>query len=682
MKGSFFPKLAWSGIRNNHRLYIPYLLTCTGMVMMYYIVYFLAHTNAFEGMSGEAVLQSMLDLGCWIIALFACLFLSYSGSFLQRRRRREFGLYNVLGMDKRNLGWVLFWETLITAALSLSLGLAAGVALSKAAELGMINMMHGEISDELTISPRGLAMTAAVFGGIFLLILLRSLWQLRKNNAVALLHSESTGEKPPRANWVLGSLGVVLLGVAYYMAVAIADPLSALLFFFVAVCLVIIGTYLLFIAGSVMLCRILQKNSRYYYKANHFVSVSSMAYRMKRNGAGLASICILITMVLVMLSSTSCLYFGTEDSLNTRYPRDITLRVYADTLQGLDDSQVGGLRERIQAVLGECGAQASNTMDYRSAVVSGILTDGELETDSSQFQVSGLNVYQNVYTVYFVPLEDYNRMQDASETLEEDEVLLYSNRNDYPWEHFSIARDRSFRIKRQLDSFPIGGDAAVDMLPSLFVVVGDMQSALSGLEAQTYGDAQSVLSKRWDVGFDLDAPSAQHGEIADGLDAALEDSVEDAAAGFHWYVECRERNREDFYGTFGGLFALGLVLSVVFLFAAVLIIYYKQLSEGYEDQARFDIMRKVGMTRRDIHRSINAQLLIVFSLPLLGAGMHLAFAFPMIRKLLLLFNMNNIRLFVATTCVSYLIFGAFYIFVYKMTSNAYYHIVSGCQKEE
>ncbi|MGN0755229.1 MAG: FtsX-like permease family protein [Aristaeellaceae bacterium] len=325
MKAGFYPKLAVDGIRKNKRLYVPYLLTCAGMVMMFYIIHFLAVSPLVKAMSGGRTTVMMLEFGIWIVALFALIFLFYTNSFLMRRRKKEFGLYNMLGMGKANLSRMLLWETVILFVLSMAGGLLGGIAFSKLAELCLTHILGGEVSYDFTVNGEALRNTLLIFIPIFGLILLKSLIELRRMSAVSLLRSESVGEKPPRANYLLGIGGVALLAAAYYIAVTIQSPLMALSLFFIAVALVIVATYLIFISGSVMLCRLLQRNKNYYYKKNHFVSVSSMVYRMKRNGAGLASICILSTMVLVMMLGAASLYFGAEDSLRARYPQDITV---------------------------------------------------------------------------------------------------------------------------------------------------------------------------------------------------------------------------------------------------------------------------------------------------------------------------------------------------------------------
>lgn len=518
MKTGFYPKLAFDGIRKNRRMYVPFICTCIGMVMMFYIISYLHYSDTIASMNGGQIMRSTLNLGSIVVGIFSCIFLFYTNSFLIRRRKKEFGLYHILGMGKLNIARILFWETLLTAVISLVLGIGFGILFSKLAELAMARLTHAQIIYSMHISPDSILFTLTVFGCIFILLFFNTLRQVHFSNAITLVQSESVGEKPPKGNILLGLLGMICLAAAYYLAVTVADPVSALGMFFIAVILVIVGTYLIMIAGSVLLCRLLQKNKRYYYKANHFVSISSMAYRMKRNGAGLASICILATMVLVMLSTTVSLYFGMDDVLSNRYPY-----------------------------------QFNTTASYNS----------------------------------------FDTMSDENTASNRDDQILLAN---------------------------------------------DLSSTISDFFTQSYKQNTGIMRCQF---------------------------------------ESRAANYEEFLADFGSLFYLAIVLSIVFLIAAVLIIYYKQISEGYEDQARFDIMQKVGMTKREIKKSINSQLLTVFFLPLVGAGIHLIFAFPMIRKILLLFNLTNLHLYTIVTLISFGAFALFYTIVYRITSNAYYHIVSG-----
>ena len=668
MRMGFYAKLAVNGIRKNARLYVPYLLTCAGMVMMFYIVSYLQDTPVLAGIRGGEEMQAMLSLGSGVMGVFGAIFLLYTNSFLIRRRKREFGLYNMLGMGKGNIARVLFWEALLVLAGTMVIGLAVGVAVSKLAELLLVNIMHGNVTFTFTVSPRAMLLTAAVFCVIHVLLLIKALLQIRTASAVNLLRSESAGEKPPRANWVLAILGLILLAVAYYLAVTIKQPLSAMVMFFVAVILVILATYLLFIAGSVAVCRMLQKNRRYYYKARHFVSVSSMAYRMKRNGAGLASICILSIMVLVTVSSTTGLYFGSEDSLRSRYPRDITLIAKAEDVSMLSDEKRDAARELVDAYVAEHDATAHNFRDFRVVSVTGAMKDGAITTDP---QEAGLHITDStIYQVNFLPLPDYNRICGTNETLADDEALISLKRGDYGWDSISVDSKVAYRTRKAPVVFQESGMAAVDVVDTIYVAVNDLQ----GLQPLLQGDNR--FSQQWEYGFDSALSDEDQCEMTHQMDVELSDGLHRLGMKYV-YLEGMAENRYDFYGTYGGFFFLGILLSIVLLFAAVLIIYYKQISEGYEDQKRFEIMQKVGMTRKNIRKSINSQLLTVFFLPLVGAGVHLAFAFPMIRRMLILFNLTNTRLLVETTGITFLAFALIYTLVYRKTSNAYYAIVSG-----
>ena len=682
MKKLLYPRMAWTGIRKNKRLYAPYLLTCAGMVMMHYIITALNYSSAVHSLRGGSTIAFTLDLGSWIIALFSLIFLFYTNSFLIRRRMKEFGLYNILGMGKGNIARILVWESLISAALTLSTGLFGGFALSKLAELGLVNIMKGEVSYRVELSMQAVLTTVPVFCAIFALILLAGLIRIGRTDAIDLLRSENAGEKPPKANWFLGVLGALLLGGAYYLAVSIQDPMSALIWFFVAVGMVILATYLLFVSGSVVLCRALQRNKRYYYKPNHFVSVSSMAYRMKRNGAGLASICILATMVLVMLCSTSCLYFGAEDSLNSRYPMDLTADLLFGRVVGRDDPALEIVRSTTMQACADHGVAPDLVTEYRHADITGCLNGTQIDPDPANFEYDSIDIYGDVRVLHFIPLEDYNEFAGASEVLNLGEALLYATRAPYKADELEILGSTALRIVKQLDSFPVDGGAAMDMFSHFILVVPDFEEVLSPLSHLTNTRGDTLLDVKWFYGVDMHAPDNVQVAIWRDLYSELGERLDASGCGdVGFSLESRSENRDDFYGTYGGLFFLGIALSIVFLFAAVLIIYYKQVTEGYEDQHRFEIMQKVGMTKRDIRRSINSQLLTVFFLPLISAGVHLAFAFPMIRKLLMMFNLFNLKLLLCTTTISYLIFALFYLLVYRITSNAYYAIVSDGKAE-
>lgn len=695
MKKGFYPKLAFDGIRKNKKMYLPYILTSIGMVMMYYIIIFLQFSQSIKDAVQSSTVSEILGLGSWVIAIFSCIFLFYTNSFLIKRRKKEFGLYNILGMDKHNLGIILFWETLIIAVISLVIGLAAGIVFSKLAELIFLNLLKSDVTFDLTVSSQGIGLCAIIFTVINILLFFNSLRQVRFSSAISLVRSEQTGEKPPKGNQLLGILGVLLLGGAYYISLSIKEPLQALTLFFVAVIMVIIGTYLVMISGSVLFCRLLQKNKKYYYKPNHFVSVSSMVYRMKRNGAGLASICILATMVLVMISSTTSLYFGEEDALAIRYPREINIDISTLDTDLEENGQMDNIISDIKNICKNHGIKETGTYTYLNGMISGMITDdGKVETDINRidnFSNIALGDFSSVYSFIFIPVDDYNKIMGTSYTLKDDEAIVYNYRNDsrYGKNVISFNRGQSFKIVKQTDEFVIDTNAAMSVTPSMALIVNDIDNATKGL---TYNATTAQKIENTGINFHRyycfdTGVSPQHQielskDIANYLDGNIEKYRADTSNRmFRSTVESREQNRLDFFGLYGGLFGLGIILSIVFIFAAVLIIYYKQISEGYEDQSRFEIMQKVGMTKTEIRKSINSQLLTVFFLPLIFAGMHLAFAAPIIKKLLLLFNLTNLNLFIVTILISFAAFALFYMIVYKITSSAYYKIVSGAKED-
>ena len=680
---TLYARLAWTGMRKNRRLYLPYLLSCAGMVLMFYILMGLSGSPVLGHMSGGTSSAIILRLGTVVIAVFALIFLFYTHSFLIRRREREFGLYNVLGMGKGSIARILLWETVITYGLTTGTGLLLGVVLYKLAELGMVRLLRVPVTYTLTVSVSSLLAAAALFAVIHTLILLNSLRQLHGVSAVALLRSESVGEKPPRAQWVLTAAGVVLLGGAYALAVSIKEPLAALLWFFAAVIMVILATYLLFISGSVTLCRGLQRNKKYYYQPQHFVSVASMTYRMKRNGAGLASVCILATMVLVMISSTTCLYVGQEDAVNARYPRDMDVAVYGRSDHPLDEAEAEQLRQGVESTVFNFGGQTSNVATYREISVSGLPDGGDLRLGNAGASAADST---HVIHIYFVPLEEYNAVTGQSLTLENGQVYVAALRTEFHSDTLSIDGGMTRHVmKREIPA--LVGAAVADITPSLTVVVPDFEQFVPELQSYLTNKYGWYPTATWHYAFDTDLPENQQADM-DGVTPNLKDALDDYLAGVSgdWdvgvSVESKAGNRADFYGMYGGLFFLGIMLSIVFIFAAVAILYYKQLSEGYEDQSRFDIMQKVGMTKQDIRRSINSQLLTVFYLPLVLAGVHLCFAFPFIHKLLILFNLDNRGLLIGTTAVSFAVFAVLYAIVYKLTGNTYYRIVAEDTEKE
>ena len=603
MKRGLYIKLAWTGMMKNKKMYIPYALTCIGMVMMFYIISFLSYNQTVGEIPGGTTMQMILVLGSGVIGVFSVIFLFYTNSFLMRRRKKEFGLYNILGMGKWNLGRILIWECLIIAGLSFVLGIGSGILFSKLGELLMIRILKGETNFSFHISWKSIQNTLLLFGSIFLILLLNSLRQIHLSNPIELLKSEEVGEKPPKANWILAVLGIVFLAWGYYLAVAIDDPATALFLFFGAAILVIIATYFLFIAGSVVFYRILQKRKTYYYKTNHFISVSSMMYRMKRNGAGLASICILSTMVLVILSSTACLYLGTEASLRTRYPRDIVVDTYS-----LEENNVSKMHTMIHEIQKEYGQEESNVLNYQYVSMPGFQNGDQIILDSDRIKNLFIS-YQDVRQIFIVPLSEYNRLSAGTEEeLNSDEVLLYCTKSDYKMERIQLEDIGPWKVKKQVADFVDNGTDAMQITSSIFLFVDDLQVIEEKLK-----ENENINYQEHDYyGFDLSCDDTIQSQIKNRIEEEIIHFQTEVEGFPKIAVEGIALERSSFYALYGGLFFLGVLLGIVFIVGAVLIMYYKQITEGYEDQERFRILQKVGMTKKEIQKSINSQVLTVF----------------------------------------------------------------------
>ena len=672
----FYAKMALDGMRKNGRLYAPYLITCILMTAVYYIMHFLGYSGIMDGMPGGHTATDMLQMGTYIMTAFGLIFLFYTQQALIKGRKKEFGLYSILGMNKRNLGRIIFFETAITWAIAMVGGLIAGIALSKMAELGFTKMIDVPVRYTFSISLSSVAMTVLTYTVIFLLIYLNSLRQVGFASPIELVQADKAGEKPPKANWVLGVIGLAVLFAGYYIALSIEQPMSALMWFFVAVILIIIGTYMVLIAGSVVLCRVLQKNRNYYYKTNHFVSVSSMAYRMKRNGAGLASICILLTMILVMLSSTSALFTGSEECLDARYPNEIGAFActygYDEALPGLGEK----LDEDLKALAEERGAEVTNNKTYYEWSITGYYENSKLDvTLNSKSNMAFIN-YDNVAQIMFIDVDVFNRVFGGNVTVAPGEALVGTAKNIEIGKVLTIG-DVPFKVAGRIDDriSEIDPAAQGSASPGIFMIVHDADEVATHYTQYKDYDGEPMLAWFWECRFDTGLDDDGQIALAAALDKILHEELEPLNFS-NMYCESHEAERGDFVSTFGGLFFLGILLSIIFLVSCVIIIYYKQVSEGFEDQARFEIMQKVGMTKEDIRRSISSQMLTVFLIPIVFACIHLAVILPIVNKLLMLFGLFNMPRLLMTAGVCVLLCGLFYAVIYKLTSNAYYRIVS------
>ena len=662
MKLSLYARLAAQNIRKSRRLYVPYLLSGVCMVMIFYVLSALTGDPALLSMSGGAQMAMLLTLGVYVMMLFSALFLLYTSSFLMKQRGRELSLYNMLGMSKRHIVCIVFFETLFCAGICIGTGLALGVLSSKAFQLSLLRLMGSPVSPDFTVAPSLLGTTALTFLAIFLLIFLRGAVSVLRCNPVELMRASRSGEKPPRANALKALLGIAMLAAGYVLALRVRNALLAVTVFFFAVLLVIGGTFECFSSASVFFLRLLQSNKGYYYKPNHFISVSSMRYRMKRNGTSLAVICILSTMVLVILSSVTCLYAGTQDMLMTQYPRQIEITHKSDELPAAD-----ALSAPVEQALSDEGLTPENVISYRSFYIA-----GQLDGDNVLAERGGsITDIDSVISITVMPLADYNALCGTSYTLAPGEALATGSLLHRLNGRVTVFGSQTYTFAATDIPLPTDAQGDFDVVEALLLILPDEDAfiELYTVQQEAYGSTSSRISTTY--AFDTALPDEETSALGSRLAKAMQDE------GIDIYRKVREDDRADYEGLTAGFLFLGIMLSAAFLCAAVLSMYYKQITEGYEDQARFDVMRKVGLSLKMIRQSINSQILTVFFLPLIVAGVHLAFAFPMLTKLLMVFGLFNTRLFVTTVLVSYGAFSLLYVLVYLITSRTYYRIVSG-----
>ena len=689
MKRFFYAKIALTNLKKNRQTCFPYLLTCIATIMMFYIMSSLSTNSVLNKMRGGATMGIVLMFGTVVVGIFAVLFLFYTNSFLVKRRKKEFGLYYILGMEKRHISRVMLWETIYTAILSILFGIACGILFSKLVFLGLLKILKMEVVIGVEVSAFTLAETIGLFTVIFLLIFFNSVRLIYMVRPAELLKGGQIGEKMPKTRWILALLGVMTLAGGYLLALKADNVMTGLNTFFVAVLLVIVGTFSLFTAGSIAFLKLLQKNKRYYYKTNHFISLSSMIYRMKRNGAGLASICILSTMVLVMVSSTTSLYLSMEHGLNLRYPKSVQIEMYTkpEQTEEMKENQNGQIIELVQKVLKEHNQTAENPENYRMLTVSGIVSKNEIYFNPENAPgVNEVNTFDHLKMFYALPLEAYNRIMGTNLELAPGEAYLYAKDSDFPYDQITVENSGTWRIKGHLDKMISNGNNMANMNSSFYLVVSGLEDikALEEGNVSVYGVNGSY--EKWYYNFDLSCGDEEQIQIQNEIDKKInalaeQESEESDTLFFGASTDSRAASRADYQALYGGLFFLGILLGVVFILGMVLIIYYKQITEGYEDQDRFQILMKVGMTQKEVRQTINSQVMTVFFLPLVAAGIHTAFAFPMIEKMVHLLAFSDRKFLILVTVCSYLVFALFYIIVYMVTSKQYYKIVSGKQEE-
>lgn len=651
----FYWKLAFTNLKGNRRVYLPYLLSSVGIIMMFYSINALGQGIDQGALYGGTTVASMMGLGVFVIGLFAVLFLFYTNSFIIKRRKKELGLYNILGMEKRHIAHILFRETLLTAVCSLALGLGLGIVFSRVLFWLLGLLLGTDLAVAFVVPASAITATLGLFGAIFLLTLCYNLLQVKLSKPIELLHGGETGEREPKAHWFLAVLGALLLGTGYTMAVTIQDPLSALVFFFVAVILVILGTYLLFITGITAMLKLLKKNKRFYYKTNHFTAISGMLFRMKQNAAGLASICVLFTALLVTVSTTFSLYTSMDGLLRARYPRNVLVSV-CDANQEAKDMVRSAVNQKSQ----ELGLALENVVDREGWNITTARVGNTLHTQEVSLETCAV---VNIFTQ-----SEFERFSGQQVDLAENQVLLFDPANTFPEEDTLHIDDKTYEIVPSDYVMPEASTLA-QIYEMYYLVVRD-ETVVENILAPSGSDTFPIYS------YDFDVAGGDPEDIA-ALREAL-GTVDFSGPGVEYEAllfEDSATSRQSFMELYGGLFFLGLFLGVLFLLGTALIIYYKQVSEGYDDARRFNIMQKVGMSHREVKQSIHSQILLVFFLPLVTAVLHLAFAFPMLQKILLVMGLNNFPLILCSTLGCVGVFAVAYLVIYALTARTYYNIV-------
>ena len=670
MHKGIFSRLAKQNIRNNKSTYIPYIITCIFCIAMIYMMEFLRDCPTLDQAVRQAdEVRMIVFTGEIVVEIFCIIFLIYSNSFLMKRRQKEIGLYNILGLERNHIGIVMFLETIITSIGSLAGGIAAGIIGSKLALLFLLKLLHIPSVLGFYISVKGIFTCLFMFGIIFLMILFLNLAKIHLSRPVELLRGNNTGEKEPVAKWLMALIGFICLGAGYYLAVTTESPIKAITIFLLAVILVMAGTYLLFTAGSIVILKFLRRRKSFYYRTGNFISISGMLYRMKQNAIGLASICILSTGVLLMISMTVSIYFGMNDIMLNRYPYDVDMSVTS-----ISEEECQTAIEAFEKAI------ADNKVPVEKSVEE-IYLDIVCSKNGDQILIKPTNTIRNSDSVLVLSLLDqaeYERLTGISANLNDGEIFAW-----YPSavQKDSVTVDETeFTVKKWLDKNPLtcGEDAVSDN--AVLVVTDEDFKKFDEMRTEMYKGVSSAPAGEdltLHLGLDITGSETDKIDFGTPVMEVVKDLKKNGGLSENSWITSgiRQQEYESYYADNGSLLFIGIFLGSLFLMGTAMIIYYKQISEGYEDQKRFEIMQKVGLSRREVRSSVRRQILMVFFLPLLMAMLHITMAFPMIRRMLLLFGMTNTKLFIGCTAGTVLIFAVVYGLIYLMTARSYYHIV-------
>lgn len=682
MKSGFYLKTAWNNIKKNYRFYIPQILTSMGLLACLYIVYTLKADERIIQIPGGDYIPTFMSIGTAIISLLSVILIFYTNSFLMRQRKREYGLYNILGMEKRHVGKIMFFETAISGGVAILLGSAFGILFYKGCSLLICGIFQTDIIlgfQFITLST--ILPPALFFVVLFLMAFVLNRISIARMKPVELLASHQTGEKEPKVKGLIFLIGLISLAAGYAISICTEEPLSALLLFFVAVFLVIIGTYFLFTAGSIFVLKALRKNKKYYYNKTHLPIVSGLLYRMKQNAVGLASICILATGVLVMISTTVSLYSGMQETLDQNYPQDLYLTCDYTTTDGVTHNISADVLEDAVQKSAEAYQVPIQTIEKQEYLNVSYMFDGECFLTESE---TVFNMDQLANVIYIT--EDiYTELTGRTFGLKAGEVAIGTSAASFgataqPGETVTL-HGKTYQVKELLTNFPIESSMAMITRNNYGIVVADedVMNELYLAQKEAYGENASERTERVAVIYENREQAAAVGQEMQEEICAQLDRYASAHPEYDGQItkSCQSYwdAREAVIGMYGTLLFLGIILGLVCLFATMLIIYYKQISEGYEDRQRYQIMKKVGMSDDEIKKTVRAQMLLVFFLPLVFAGIHTAFAFPILNRLLHIILLSSTNLFIICTWITFAAFALSYIMIYSLTAKTYYKIV-------
>ena len=681
MKRGFYSKLALNNIRKNARFFLPRIGTEAGLLACFYIMLTLAMDSRMEHIKGGAYLSVFMWMGVSILGLLSVVLMLYINRFLMRQRKREFGVYNVLGMEKRHVGRVLFFENFISSLLSAAVGLLAGMVFYKLCSLLICRLLQTDaVAGFYYVTPMTILPSAGFFLVLDFTIFLLNRVSVALMKPAELLQSGAAGEKEPKIKWVMLIIGVLCLGLGYYFALTTQSPLNALMLFFVMVLLIIVGTYFLFVAGSIFVLKMLRKNEKFYYRPQNMPAIGGLLYRMKQNAVGLASIAILATGVLVMISTTVTLYAETESVLTRNYPQHLYLEAgYVDDSGEIQFLSSSDLEHIVRSAAGHHGATIKNEAYHEYLLVSYYMTDNRLYTQQELEGTNIMDVSSDVGNFFFMTEKTYHDLTNETLGLSEGEIAVCSIYNPNGLKDVTgtlTVHGSTYRIQQNIYHYPISASYLASIFACYGVVVpddGTLNEIYTG-QKEALGVHASEYTRRIAVTFaDLSRAEKVGDAMSDEIYTVLRERAGDKKLSYN--LDTRWNAKEAMLGMFGTLLFLGLLLGAVCLFATALIIYYKQISEGYEDRTRFQIMEKIGMSRQEVRQTIGRQVLLVFFLPLAVAGLHMAVMSPILTRLMKILLFFSIRLFVICTLSTFAAFALVYILIYLGTSKTYYQIV-------